>query len=387
MYLLILPLLIFFGIWLFIFFTLSFSITEVSYQINELFVTLFLFSFLSYLIGLISLSIFPKIKSNSIIYYSISNSIKSLKKQYSQTILKQSLFFIYIFIFTIVIFNIISDGLPPLFGFFGYETINYLEYGRFLGFLIPLSGILIVISPILTSKIQSRFAFFVGVLIILLYINRGPLIFYLFQYIIIKSIISFYNTEDKYKFFIKQIVVYSLFLIIVIAIITIIGEFRSGSESFRIYLRITDKAFEDYNMAFLWIVAYVSIPISNFMHYYEASSLYELKSISFLSSLLPAFLNDNLDLKNDISNITTTIDGVHSYMYNWFYGLGIYGIFLINFFYGIMTFLSRKNILIYTLSINILFFSFFIDYLFYFPTLVQLTFFVYISLIIKRSSK
>lgn len=385
MKILILPIITFLSMWTLVTISLKLSVTEVTYDLDLTYFIVFITSFVVFIFGIFLASIFPRLKQNSIIYSSVEISINSLKNTNNQKVLIKTFYYVFGSVLLLVILNLLSFGLPPFFGFLGFNTIPYLEYGRFLGFLIPLAGVMIVLSPFFIKKKYKYFSFLFGITILVLYVNRGPLMFYLFQLLLVKLIVDYYLAKRKTSYFLKKSFIILGFTLFMIYLMALIGEYRSGLSSFKIFLRITDDAFDYYNIGILWFLTYFSIPASNFFHYFNLLNFNEIQSVSFFSNILPAFLKIDSSVYIPIKRLNTTIDGVHFYMYNWYAELGLLGLISVNLLYGFMVYFFRKNILLYVISISVLFFAFFIDYLIYFPTIVELSVFLYISYKIRRN--
>ena len=191
--------------WLIVTISLHANATYDTYQLNITYLIVFMSSFVFFIVGILFPSILKKIKCKNILFDSIENSIIALESSYAQKLLKKILIISILIISLIFTINLITHGLPPFFAFFGFDALGYSSYGRFLGFLIPISSTLIVLSIFFKSRKLAYVSFLVGISIVILYVNRGPLIFALFQFLLFKLLIDYYRLTNK-KFYFKYFV-------------------------------------------------------------------------------------------------------------------------------------------------------------------------------------
>jgi hypothetical protein len=144
------------------------------------------------------------------------------------------------------------------------------------------------------------------------------------------------------------------------------GRNSIGTEALLGYMQIK-KRYYDWPSAYLWMIAYISTPISN-MCWILQSYHYDHPSGTSLYSLLPAFWAPKsleiADLGND--NI---VDGVHTYLAKYYLDLSYVGIFIINYLWGAISgFVSvrnrlTKNYLASAVLLGCIGFIFFADFL------------------------
>jgi hypothetical protein len=231
--------------------------------------------------------------------------------------------------FAILIFNWIRDGLPPLFGFFGAETFGYTEYGSLKQVFFPAVMALFLTAPLEQSRLRRCFFYIFGPLCILAYAARGTLLIMFFQFLVIFSLRTRQSKRNIYIFAFGT-------LCMAVSISDIIGNGRSslGSEAVLAYLQIK-RSYYDWPSAYIWLISYISTPISN-LCWIVSSYRYEHPSASFLKSLLPAFWSSPSLEVGDLGS-ANILDGVHTYVAKYYLDFWWFGVFGINYIYGLVS--------------------------------------------------
>jgi hypothetical protein len=133
--------------------------------------------------------------------------------------------------------------------------------------------------------------------------------------------------------------------------------------------------FRSWPMAFLWPVSYFSIPISNLcwmIHNFHFSR----PAISFLYPVLPAFWTPLSPHEISLSD-PHIIDGVHTYLANYFLDFSWIGIVACNFGIGVLggVMVNRQRIsrwfLVSPILLSAIGFIFFWDFFVYLPTILE----------------
>lgn len=341
--------------WFFSILFLLFSVTEVSFDDYILVFFVFLFSLFFFYIGGF-LSQYLSFDKND-----INEEVRC----------EPYLFILFSFAILIVCYNFYAFGPPPFLSHFGFKTLEYTFYGRFKGLLIPLLSSIAIINFYTRSVFLRLFFWGAVYFIFLLYVLRGPIIISLFQ-VTFFYFFTKYNKHDLnecFRLFFKVFIVLVCFLLFFI----VLGQNRSGFAHFYQHLKITDAAKDLYPISFLWISTYLSTPLSNFMWYFDTYSLFPQYDFSFLTRMLPAFwANESSVVQSNFDSISDyMVDNVSFYLFYWFSSLGLLGIALVNFFYGLFSNLFLKFNILYPLIASCLMFLFFTDYVFYFSTIVE----------------
>jgi len=231
-------------------------------------------------------------------------------------------------IFGILIFNWKRDGLPPVFGFFGADTLGYTEYGSLKQLLFPTVMALFLTAQLEPSRTRRWFFYAFGPLCILAYAARGALLIMLFQFLVV---FSMRTTLSKKKVY---LVAFSV-LCAAIGISNVIGNGRSslGSAALLGYLQIK-RSYYEWPTAYIWLISYISTPISNMcwiVHAYR----YNHPSASFLKSLLPSFWSSPSLEVGDLGS-DNIVDGVHTYLAKYYLDFWWLGVFGVNYIWGLV---------------------------------------------------
>lgn len=259
--------------------------------------------------------------------------------------------------FLILVYNIYESGWPPIFKVFGFDAVGYNLYGRFKGVYFPILGTLILIGVV--SWRDSWMYCMAGIMGLLLYFSRGPLIVYVVQALLLLFLSRRFNGSEKLRL-----------LTIGVSVIFItnglLGNLRSGSDGLNNQMGVSER-FNEFGSLLNWTASYLATPLSNFVHIKDCGSE---GGANFLFRILPAFLHEKLVLK--CGNTKSVIDDAHFYLFYWYLWIGFKGIFLVNFIYGMFVAACRFNIVYMSIALSVLIFSFFGDMLFQFQTIIQL---------------
>jgi hypothetical protein len=228
----------------------------------------------------------------------------------------------------ITLMNLKLYGLPPIFGFFGADTLEYFEYGSLRQFQFPLILLIFVSAPLETSLLRRGFLFLFSPVCLLIYVSRGLMLIMLFQALVVFSLRTSLSRKKIYLVALST-------LICAMFLSDFIGNGRSsyGSAALLGYMQIK-REYYSWPTAYLWMASYISQPISN-MCWIVRVYPYEHPSFSFLYSALPGFWTSKplevTDLGSDM-----IIDGVHTYIAKYFLDFWFFGIFGINYLWGLI---------------------------------------------------
>lgn len=261
----------------------------------------------------------------------------------------------------IMLMNLKLFGLPPIFGLLGADTLDYQEYGSLRQVLFTAVLTLFVSAPLETSAWRRWSLYLFAPMCLLIYGSRGYLLIMLFQALVVFSLRT---SLSKTKIYLVALST----LVLAVFASNLIGNNRSslGADAMLGALQIK-HAYYDWPAAYLWVISYVSTPISN-MCWIVRVYHYHGPSWSFLSSALPGFWSSKPlewgDLGSDM-----IIDGVHTYLAKYyldFWGFGIAGV---NYMWGLISaFISAgdrltRNYLISAVLLGCIGFMFFADFL------------------------
>ena len=298
--------------------SLQFQISYASYPNISLAVLIFAISSISFLFGHCFTTLIVKLTAKSQIH--AQYEINPLK-------LRQFNFLLAVGATGIVVMNLVTSGIPPFFGFFGINTLSYIEYGKLRQLLFPLLVTLFVNSFLDPSKLRrtvyATFAFFA----LLCYLARGSIMIMMLQVLIVFSIRTSLSKKKLYFISICGAICAALF-------IDFIGSNRTGDQIFFLYMQIKTQ-FQNWPTAYLWIISYVSTPLSNLCWFVDTAHFNHI-AWSFAYPLLPHFL-EPVDPHMDIIETSRIIDGVHTYLSSYFLDFSYFGIFIINFAVGIVS--------------------------------------------------
>jgi oligosaccharide repeat unit polymerase len=263
---------------------------------------------------------------------------------------------------SVIFLNLISYGLPPIFGFFGAATLSYVEYGKLKQVLNAVTMAIFVTAGLDSSRFRKLIMFSFPILCMLSYVTRGFLMIMLFQGLFVFSL----RTQTSKR---KLYLIAATAIIVAAIAANVIGNGRNQggtSELFAAFFNIK-PSYADRPMILLWIISYISVPLSNLCWIIYAYH-YTHPTAAFLTTLLPSFwAPPSLEAGNLGSN--NIIDGVHTYLAKYYIDLWFFGIFAINFVWGLISgYLSVGNrisvkYLTSAVFLSAISFIFFADYL------------------------
>lgn len=224
----------------------------------------------------------------------------------------------------IMLLNYKIDGLPPALGFFSFDTAAYLEYGRFKQLLFPLLVCLFV-NAFLDSSWSRRFTFSgFALLAMLLYVTRGNILTALLQVLLVFSMRA---KVSRRKLYLIAIIIGTTAAVAA----DLIGNSRTPQAIFFLFLHIKTSFF-DWPMMYLWAIAYFSVPLSN-MCWIVKGFHFSSVTLSFLYPTLPAFWTP-IDPYAKLLNSGDIVDGVHTYLANYYLDFSFPGLLLVNVLIG-----------------------------------------------------
>lgn len=267
-----------------------------------------------------------------------------------------------ILVLSIMLMNLKLYGLPPIFGFAGVDTLTYQEYGSLRQPLFTAIMVLFVSAP-LESSFWRRWALYLfSPACFLIYASRGYLLIMFFQAL---AVFSLRTPLSKTKIYVIAGATFAVALLASNAI----GNGRSslGVDALLGYLQIK-PAYYDWPAAYLWLISYISTPISN-MCWIVRVYPYEHSSWNFIYSALPGFWSPkSLEAIGDLGS-EKIIDGVHTYMAKYFLDFWYFGVIGINYVWGLISaFLNAgnritRNFLASGVLLGCITFMFFADFL------------------------
>jgi hypothetical protein len=282
----------------------------------------------------------------------------------------------------ILLVNLAAYGLPPVFRVWGQETLNYVEYGKLKQILNAVTMTLFLSASLEPAKRRRYFTYAFSLCCMMAYATRGFLLVMLMQGLFVFSL----RTNAR-----KRTLYWSATATLLIAAIlsNMIGNSRAQitSEGFAAYFGIRD-AYASWPMALLWIIAYISTPFSNLcwiIHSYR----YTGPTLTFLGTLLPAFWSP-VPLEAGYLGSPNIIDGVDTYIAKYFLDLSYFGIFFINYIWGIISgFLERGkrlagNPLTSAVVLAAIAFIFFADFLTFLSIVMELAILGFIQRYVMR---
>jgi hypothetical protein len=314
------PLSLFVSVWLVMLTAFQLHISYTSYPDLSLAAILFAASLLSFLIG----------------YFTVRTAYFSLGQvprgpsHYRIDLKKLRRFHLLVLgiIFAIMFMNWKLYGLPPIFGFLGADALDYMEYGSLRQVLFPSILLIFVSAPLETSHLRKGFLFLVAPLCLLIYVSRGLMLIMLFQALVV---FSFRTSLSRKRIYL----VAASTLVCGLLLSDFIGNGRNnlGSAALLGYMQIK-REYYSWPTAYLWVASYISTPLSNLCWIVRVYP-YEHPSLSFLQSALPGFWTSKslevADLGSDM-----IVDGVHTYMAKYFLDFWFFGIFGINYLWGLI---------------------------------------------------
>jgi hypothetical protein len=270
----------------------------------------------------------------------------------------------------IVVMNFVSYGKPPIFGFLGDDTLNYIEYGKLKQLSNTVTLALFVSASLETSRRRRYLTFSFCFFCMMAYVTRGFLLLMLAQGLFVFSLRTQISKRALYL-----TAVTTLILGILLAGAIGNGRNESTSQAFVAFFGI-QPAYANWPMTLLWAISYVATPFSN-LCWIIHSYTYTHPTLTFLNTLLPAFWSAPPLEVGDLGS-SSIIDGVHSYLSKYYLDLWYFGIFLINYVWGLISgyFSLGNRLAARALTSSVLLaamaFMFFADYLTFLAIVLEL---------------
>ena len=295
---------------------LAIQISESTYPDWSMGVILFLVSALAMLAG---------VGAVRLANYAKQEPALSLSYRIDSESLRKINWIMCICIAVIIIFNYLSVGPPPIFGFFGVSTVLYLEYGRFKQVLVPMAMVIFINSALEESGGWRWFWRCYSLGTLLAYVTRGPIVMAISQALVLYSIRTSASKRRIYT---------SAFVALLVALVAmdVIGNNRTAESLVFEGMQIKDE-FRTWPTAIVWPVSYFSLPISNMCWIVKGAHFNE-PTFSFLYQLLPSFWVPASPHDAAVSD-SHIIDGVHTYLVNYFLDFSWAGIVVCNFAIGL----------------------------------------------------
>jgi oligosaccharide repeat unit polymerase len=267
--------------------------------------------------------------------------------------------------------NWFTSGPPPAIG----DPSTYLTYGKLKQILFPLLTCIAVNATLDSSRLRRYFLMAFSLSVLAIYLARGILLITFLQMFFLFSLRSVMSRRKQYLLALGA-VAFAIFGM------TTIGNLRTAHDIFIEFLQIRDK-YSEWPMAFLWPVAYVSIPFSNLCWMVAHGSSHG-PTLAFLYSLLPTFMTPS-DPYADVYGSMNIIDGASTYLQPWVLDFSYLGIYFANLLIGIgCGWLAMRayprNLLIFTIFLTSISLLFFANTFFLLSTVLQ----VFLQLFVQR---
>jgi oligosaccharide repeat unit polymerase len=368
------PVVLFAIVWSIMLFTLSFHISYESYPDMSLPLLLFGISLVALLLGYWGWLFLVPASSTSEDGVAYILSVTKLRKLTAIFVLVA---------LAIMILNVKVDGLPPALGLLSFDTKMYLEYGRLKQLLFPLLITLVVNSLLEPMKLRRYMVMAFGLLAMLLYITRGEILASLLQAFFVFSM----TTKLKRR---KLVLVSGMVALGLALAASIIGNNRTAQASFFEVLQIKQQ-FREWPMTSLWIISYFSIPLSN-LCWIVRDFHFETATLSFLYPALPAFWTPAGGAHDTAFSSSHVIDGVHTYIANYYMDMSFVGVVLGNLVLGVgCAIIVRRGIgrhfLTSAIFLGCMAYIFFVDNFIPLSTLLQFAIQGYVQSYVLKQSK
>ena len=283
---------------------------------------------------------------------------------------------------------VVSGGLPILWLVQGSEK-TYYDFGihsihGLMNSLISALALISFFAYLATSR--KRFLIFPALLVFwsVVQVNRNVLSANLFQF----AFLFFLLRQVSWR----NIVRYTVFLLVFIYIFGLVGDIRSGADQFIALAQPTENFPPWLPSGFLWVYIYLGTPVNNLLYtFHNATPAYDPSFFNTTSLLLPSVLRAIIypqhllavqgELVEQAFNVSTAFVGVYQDM-------GYGGIFVYCFFLGFAcTLVWRRthvrSYLGYAVLAQCLVLSVFFNHFLYLPIIFQL---FWISVLLGRKT-
>jgi len=157
------------------------------------------------------------------------------------------------------------------------------------------------------------------------YVTRGTVLTALCQMVIVLSLTS---VLGKKRIYVRCLLAAG----VAVGVATLIGNARTPLDVLVEYLQIK-QAYQHYPTSFLWLVTYLSIPISD-MAWIVRNYHFVHPSWAFAYPLLPSFAAPTSLDRGLLEQCDCIIDGVHTYLSEYYLDLSFAGVVVINVLIG-----------------------------------------------------
>ncbi len=187
----------------------------------------------------------------------------------------------------------------------------------------------------------------------------------------------------------KQVNYKNVFLSIIYSIILfgLAGNFRSGSEHFKMVAKVPEK-FPDFLLGFYWVIMYIATSVDNMYSLLDSYFSFNYGLIS-LKSLLPTVISNLLKIKSVpiVGYFNNPAFNTSTFLNVPYIDFSFMGIIFVSVVYALIgnmswrSYLNKKNdaetVFIYAIVFQILVMSFFVNMLLMLPIVIQ---FIYVKL-------
>jgi oligosaccharide repeat unit polymerase len=198
--------------------------------------------------------------------------------------------------FLLVFVEVLIFGPFPVFQLFGINTLRYTEWG-IKGFHGLLNGMLMAYAIInygLYAKTKNKknlILFLICLIWPILLMTRQ-----MFMSLIIQCLFVHYYLVG---FKSKSVVRISVLLFVVIYVFGLLGDLRSGAESFEALASPTEEWPEYLPSGFLWVYIYVTTPINNVINNIDHYALCQFSPSDAFGGLIPSSIRDAVAQSGD----------------------------------------------------------------------------------------
>jgi hypothetical protein len=240
-----------------------------------------------------------------------------------------------------VVGNLVTGGLPPIFGSFGFKTASYLQYGHFGGPLQPLMSIMFLTATYLDDR-RSRYgvrAYVIAVLLIT--VLRGPIISMMLQF---GFLWMFRQNWRSLRILLRAALPIVVVGVLLSLFMAALYSLRGGTTSALMSYFKIKLAYRDWSPGLIFIIMYACNPVSNFLWIVRANAA-GIDGLSAYGLLVP-HLFGGTNPRVVTADFPGTIDGVGTYMLPLYLGFGVPAIIVAQMILGVAAFiLSRRSML------------------------------------------
>lgn len=349
------PLALFFVEWLLMLAAFQLRISFASFPDLSVAVLLFVIASLSFLFG------YGTLKTAYAALHFNPLGISPLYRVHLQRLRRFHLVSIAV-VLAIMYMNFKRFGPPPILAIFGADTLSYQDYGALRQPMFTAILAIFIAAPLEPSTWRRWLLYIFSPICFLVYGSRGYLLIMLFQALAVFSL-----RTRKSKSFIYATA--GVTLVSAVLVSNLIGNNRNslGVDALLGYLQIKQR-YQTWPAAYLWVISYISTPFSN-MCWIVRAFQYTHPSFSFLYSALPgSFAVKAIEMTHDLGS-EKIIDGVHTYMAKYFLDFWYFGIFGINYIWGLIAAAMQagnrltRNFLLSGVLLGCMAFMFFSDFL------------------------